>query len=637
MGLLGGQAGCNAFDGSPGSKGDFMMAKRWLGIAAALPLFISQMAMAGPARTGDERNGAARHPVAGASANHGDDLGEAASSVPSQPAAADSNAVIAAELQELKSEIAAQRAALEVQQRRIEELEAQVHPIATAATASGALSTVSAGGAGSAGTMRTESGLEIRPLARNVATTISPSAPQMGGTERAENQPNSPFSFKIGSAEFTPGGWADITGIFRSTDIGSGTGTTFQSIPFSDALPQGGLSEFRLTAQTSRLSMKVDAPISETTRVMGYFESDFNGFQPPNAYISTNSGSFRLRLFWADVRHNKWEMLAGQSWSLLTPNRAGLSPMPGDIFSTARLDTNYVAGLTYARQAGFRVIYHATDWWTLGAALENPQQYAPASVVFPGTAGYFAGQFDNGSGATNGAGAATNPAVPNLHPDVIVKSAEDWKWGGHAFHVEEAGLVRSFKVLNNLVTPNAANSIMGGGAALNANLELFPNFHLIFDSFWSNGGGRYIGGLGPDVIVKANGALSAVHSGSGIGGFEYQVTPNFLFDAYYSGAYFSRNAGLLTSAASPAPSCDGVTGFTCVGYGFAGSANTNNRAIQEATFGFTKTLWSSANFGKLQFVSQSSYATRAPWYVAAGAPRNAHAFIEYVDMRYVLP
>ena len=127
--------------------------------------------------------------------------------------------------------------------------------------------------------------------------------------------------------------------------------------------------------------------------------------------------------------------------------------MPADIFTSYRLDTNYLAGLTYARQAGFRAVYHVTDWWTLGASLENPQQYVPSSVVFPGAAGFFSSQFDNGSSATNAVGATSNGAIPNLHPDVIVKTAFDWKLAGRPFHLESAGLIRSFKDFNNLVTP----------------------------------------------------------------------------------------------------------------------------------------------------------------------------------------
>jgi hypothetical protein len=548
----------------------------------------------------------------------------------------DPNSTIEAELQQMRD-------LLNEQQQRITELETELHasrtgtasPAPTAAnsetaTAGLATSAVSA----SPATIPPTGSLPIIP----VASILQPAPAQTGGTSLSGDQSKSPISFKIGSADFTPGGWADFTGIFRSTDIGSGTGTTFQSMPFNNTLPQGALTEFRATAQTSRISLKVDAPVNDSTHVTAYVESDFNGFQPPNAYISTNSGTFRLRLFWADIKHDKWELLAGQSWSLLTPNRVGLSPLPSDVFSTARLDTNYIVGLTYARQAGVRVVYHPTDWWSLGVAFENAQQYVPSSVVFPGASGFFAGQFDNGSGATNGSGAATNAAIPNLHPDIIVKSAFDWKVGGHALHVEEAGLIRSFKVFDNLATPTAASTITGGAGALNANLELFEHFHLIFDSFYGDGGGRYIGGLGPDVIVKADGTLSGVHSGSGIGGFEYQVTPTFLFDGYYSGAYFARNVSLYASTATnPVPTCEGVSGFTCVGYGFAGSANTNNRAIQEATIGFTKTFWSNPNFGKLQFISQSSYAVRAPWYVASGAPKDAHAFIQYIDLRYVLP
>jgi hypothetical protein len=382
--------------------------------------------------------------------------------------------------------------------------------------------------------------------------------------------------------------------------------------------------------------MKVEANVNDSTRVLGYVESDFNGFQPPNAYTSTNSGTFRLRLAFADIKHGNWEVIGGQTWSLLTPNRIGLSSMPSDVFTGYRLDTNYVAGLVYSRQAAFRVIYHPTDWWSFAVALENPQQYAPTSVVFPST--FFSGQFDNGSGASNGTGAASNPAIPNVHPDIIVKSAFDWKLHDHALHLEAAGLIRSFKVFNNLATPSDTNSITEGSGSLNASFEAFHNFRLIANTFYGAGNGRYIGALGPDAIVKADGELSPIHSGSGVAGFEYQMTPRFEFDAYYSGAYFQRNfGGAVATTAAPAPSCLGVSGFFCTGFGFPGSANTNNKSFQEATFGITKTIWGTPNHGKLQFITQSSWVERTPWSVSGSAPRNAHAFLQYIDLRYVLP
>ena len=479
------------------------------------------------------------------------------------------------------------------------------------------------------------------PATAEAPDAAAPHVPNARAPDKQQvsiTQVEHPLSFKIGAADFTPGGFADVTGIFRSSNTGTGLGTNFASIPFNNTVPQSQLTEFRVTSQASRLSLKVDANISDTTSVTGYIESDFNGYQPPNAQQSTNSDTFRLRLFYADVKHNKWEVVGGQTWSLLTPNRYGLSAAPIDVFSTLRLDTNYVAGLVFARQAGFRVIYHATDRWTLGASLENPQQFVPGSVVFPGgTAGVFPGQFDNGSGSTSATSSSSNALTPNLHPDFVVKTAFDWKIRERAFHVEAAGLVRSFKVYENLSTPSATNTITGGGVALNANLEVFNGFHLIADSFYGDGVGRYIGGLGPDVIVKPDGTLSGVHAGAGVAGFEWQMKPNFLLDGYYSGAYFQRNYGLLASTATPAPECNGVSGFTCVGFGFPGSANTNNRAYQEATIGFIPTLWSNPNYGKLQLINQYSYAERSPWSVPSGAPKNAHVVLVYVALRYFIP
>lgn len=537
------------------------------------------------------------------------------------------------EIEQLREELSAQQALLEAQQAQIAQLEVQLHggeaqPVALAST-SAPVSVARSASAPAAAIASTGA----PPV--SVAMT-QPNPPQSGATEKPGEQPASPLSWRIGAAEFTPGGWADITGVFRSSDTGSGTGTSFGSIPFNNQLPQAALTEFRTTAQTSRLSMKVNANVTDSTSVTGYVESDFNGFQPPNAYTSTNSSSFRLRLAFLDVRYGKWEVLGGQSWSLLTPNRVGLSPMPSDVFTGYRLDTNYFAGLPYSRQAGFRLVYHPTNWWAIGFSLENPQQYAPSSVVFPdGT--FFSGQFDNGSGATNATGATSNPAVPNLHPDVIVKSAFDWRFGGRALHLEAAGLLRSFKVLNNLATPIATSAITEGSGSVNLNFEVIRNFHLVANTFYGAGNGRYIGALGPDAIVKADGTLSPIHSGSGVAGFEYQLTPRFEFDSYYSAAYFQRNFDLLASSATPAPTCAGVSGFTCVGFGFPGSANTNNKSFQEGTVGFTQTIWGSPNHGKLQFINQASWVERTPWSVPAGGPKNAHTFLEYIDLRYVLP
>jgi hypothetical protein len=465
--------------------------------------------------------------------------------------------------------------------------------------------------------------------AESAASSAPHAAHQMNDADQEKKA--SPLYFEIGKAKFTPGGFVDFTSITRSTDLGSGIATSFGSIPYSNTT-QGRLSEFHFSAQYSRLGLKVDAPVTDSTSLMGYVETDFLGFQPANAYVTANSNSLRMRLFWAQIKHGKWDVLGGQEWSLLTPNRVGLSPLTSDLFFTLDEDPNFQVGLTWARQAQFRVTYHPTQKWAVAVSLENPQQFAPTSVVFPSTT--YLLQFDNGSSATNAASATTNTSVPNLHPDVIVKTSYDTQFGQHPFHIEVAGLLRSFRVLNTLTTPSRTDAVIGGGGSINLNFQLIKNLTFVASSFYSDGGGRYIFGLGPDAIVRPDGNISAVHSGSGIAGLEWQASPRYMLYSYYGGAYFARNYGFLPNAGS---SCAGVAGFSCVGFGFPGSANSSNRAVQEATFGAIPTLWSNPNYGKLQVITQYSYLVRSPWSTTPPTPRNAHLSMVYAGLRYILP
>jgi hypothetical protein len=456
-------------------------------------------------------------------------------------------------------------------------------------------------------------------LRRAVASAGVPPAPPSAGAgsqyaaDRKEGEAGkekpSPLSIRVGSADLTVGGFMDFTAIFRSTNGGSGIGTAFGSIPFSNTTA-GRLTETRFSAQNSRVSLKATSKVGAND-VAGYVEADFLGFQPTNGFVTSNSNSMRMRLYWVDVRRGKFEILGGQSWSMLNPNRTGLSPNPSDIFYSQDMDTNYQVGLTWSRQAQFRFIYHPSKEWAMGVSLENPQQYVGSAVVLPAPA--YTGQVDAGA----------NTATPNLHPDIIAKVAYDPEIAGKHMHVEAAGLVRSFKIFTP--SSNASATATGGGGSVNTNLELIKNFHLIFNTFYSDGGGRYIFGLGPDMIVKPGGVPSAVHSGSGIGGFEYQVNPKTMFYGYYGGAYFQRNTAL-----------DPATG-KFLGFGFPGSSSASNRSVQEGTFGFIQTFWKNPNYGALQLINQYSYLTRSPWSVAAGSPKNAHLSMGYVNLRYVLP
>lgn len=436
---------------------------------------------------------------------------------------------------------------------------------------------------------------------------------------QSDHGDQSPLSFRLGDADFSPFGFMDLTGVFRSTNVGSGIGTTFGSIPFNGSAPAGQLTELRFSAQNSRLGMRVDANPGDL-KIRAYLEADFLGNSAANVFAGSHSTTLRLRLYWVDVRRGKWELLAGQSWSMMTPNRVGISPMPADLFYTQVVDTNYHVGLIWLRTPGVRVVLHANDHIAWGFALEDPEQFTGGLVSFP--AGFDTAQLDDAGG---------NQKTPNEAPDVESKLAFDThpNGGGRNFHIEIAGLYRASR-LNTPALGNVTKS--GAGGSINANLEVSKKLHLIANTFWSDGGGRYIFQLGPDLTVNVNGAGNFVptplHAGAGLGGFEYTINKSLVY-AYYGAAYFGRDFQEVTPGPPPV--------FT--GYGFPGSPNTQNRIVQEATIGLNQTLWSDPKYGDLKLLNQFSYLSRNPWSTTAtpGNAASAHVVMAFVNFRYDLP
>jgi hypothetical protein len=561
-------------------------------------------------------------------------------------------------IEEQRAELEAQRAALKAQQLKMEALEEKLRVTAPSepvsapvpATASPAIS----------------AGASV--LSAAAATPVTPAATATAAMPAQQGTQESPLYFKIGAAEFYPLGFMDLMGVFRTTQLG-GIGTSFGSIVFNNAIanPSGRLTEFRFSAQNSRIGLRTHAKFGEGD-VTGYLETDFLGYSVPNLNDTSNSNTLRTRLYWVDYRRGKIEVLGGQSWSFLTPNRNGLGALPGDLFYSQDVDTNYQLGLTWARQSSFRVIVHPSANVAAGVSFENAQQTLPSSVVTPvfNNTGYNS-QFDTNSGNTSNANAVNNPNVANKHPDVIPKIAFDFKPGGHQVHFDFAGLFRTFSAVNLVQntgsTVTAANTlkstIHGGGVEGGANVEILKNFRIIGTAFYSYGGGRYIASTaGPDVIVRGDGSLSGVKSGSGIGGFEWTPNPKMVIYGYYSGAYFGRNDNaVLTTVNTPATGTPtGVCTITTnYGYGFpagssqltsgtgtcpaapGASASSANRYLFEPTFGLHYMFWRNPSYGDLRLMTQVSYVSRAPWFVANNAPGTAHLAMVYVDLRYDIP
>jgi hypothetical protein len=213
---------------------------------------------------------------------------------------------------------------------------------------------------------------------------------------------------------------------------------------------------------------------------------------------------------------------------------------------------------------------------------------------------------------------------------VIGKLAFDTKFGDLPFHVDAAGLVRYFKINTYTAAINSDATKTGFAGSINANLAVMPNFLLIANLFGGESGGRYLStGLGPDFIVNppdASGAysLSLVHSTAGIAGFEWDVVPTSKIYGYYGVVNYGQKFDQLANG-------------SYIGYGFPGSANTNNKKIEEFTLGLTQILWKHPSYGDLKVMVQASYVDRTPWFVAPGAPSKAHLGMGYVNLRYDLP
>ena len=76
-----------------------------------------------------------------------------------------------------------------------------------------------------------------------------------------------------------------------------------------------------------------------------------------------------------------------------------------------------------------------------------------------------------------------------------------------------------------------------------------------------------------------------------------------------------------------------------IGYGYQGSANSQNKTTQEGTFGWTQTWWRDGKYGAFQTMFQYAYFFRNPWSVTPTSPggKNAHENAVWFNLRYVLP
>ncbi len=226
-------------------------------------------------------------------------------------------------------------------------------------------------------------------------------------------------SIPVGPAQLRIGGYLGVTGLYRSTNGGGGTGTGFASIPYEDVI-QGNVSESRLTAQASKITIRVDADFPEGRprfrKLAGYFEMDFNGEVSGTFAVTSTSAGFRLRHAFAEVQYSdSFYMGVGQAFSLMTPQKNQVSMWPSDVEISQAVDTNYLAGVLWGRIPQFRLAWRPSRKFNWGFSLENPEQQLGRDCDAPECcASDLDVEYNTG---------ADEMKVPNLMPDVVTRVA----------------------------------------------------------------------------------------------------------------------------------------------------------------------------------------------------------------------
>ncbi|MBZ5645464.1 MAG: hypothetical protein LAO19_22120, partial [Acidobacteriia bacterium] len=167
-----------------------------------------------------------------------------------------------------------------------------------------------------------------------------------------------------------------------------------------------------------------------------------------------------------------------------------------------------------------------------------------------------------------------------------------------------------------------------GGVFLNLNGQVLNGLRLITNNFWNQGGGRYIFGQVPDVLLNPDGSMVPIKSASTVTGFEY-THKNTMFYSYYGGVYVYRNLRVANGN-------EYGYGVHATAANFA-TAISQNRAIQEATVGMNQTIWRDTKYGAVNLMGQYSYLIRNPWSVTAGSSTHAALNLLFFNLRYTLP
>ena len=309
-------------------------------------------------------------------------------------------------------------------------------------------------------------------------------------------------TFHVGGLTLQLGGFTAAESAFRSRNETTSIGSSFSGIPLPQS-QQYHENEFRFTAQQSRFSLLMHGDIDPNQHVEAYAELDLLGAAGTANSNESNSYTPRLRQAYFDYDNDALDLhaLAGQSWSLATMFKQGVTPHQEDVPLT--IDSQYVPGFTWARQPELRIAKGFDQGkFFLAASLESPQTTYSVGANGTGVATGQTVNYNNPGIAQLDPGQAYST---DIAPDVIVKGTADPGYG----HYELYGLARFMQDRVSVVGNGHSNTRLGGGVGGGFILPIIGN-NLTFEGrgLAGYGIGRYGSGQLPDATISPSGAPS---------------------------------------------------------------------------------------------------------------------------------
>jgi hypothetical protein len=365
-------------------------------------------------------------------------------------------------------------------------------------------------------------------------------------------------------------------------------------------------------------------------RALGYYEMDFLGTGVTSNDNQSDSYVLRQRQIWGRIERNSgFALTAGQTWSLVTETRKGLTPATENLPQT--IDSQYHVGFSWERQYAVRLA-QTLGPLTVGVSFEEPQIVNYTSSTTPPD--FFVGGIGTAGGLYN----LTNKYSNNYAPDIIVKAALDEKFG----HFEIGGIERTFRsrvypYQTSNTTATAAVSPyndleIGGGIFANLRMPATKFVDIGLHVMGGDGTGRYGTSQLPDVTVHPNGELEPLRNAQGL--FSLETHPAKKLDVFgYAGTEYAQRtfyvqngtvygyappsisvASCFTEQTTVAPSTGSTGGvFGGAPYDPSSSCGAQTRDITQGTAGFTYRFFNDPTRGRFQFSMAYSYLTKTAW------------------------